>query len=240
MQVPLGHSTVSRIYFLNRHEIGPASPDPVVPVSAIIVAAGFSRRMGAFKLTLPWQKTTVVGQVAETLCKVNFREIVAVTGHRREEVEAALIDTRVRCVHNPRYATGEMLSSIQAGLAEIAPGVDAVLVCLGDQPQMEAATVQAVLAEGVRTGWRKTVIPSYDMRAGHPILVPLSLRLQIMNTTENLRSVLRANADTLIYFNVDTPTILADLDTPEDYARAHEASSSSSGTEVDPNAADRS
>jgi molybdenum cofactor cytidylyltransferase len=196
--------------------------------------------MGALKLTLPWRQTTVIGQVAETLGEVNLQDIVAVTGHRREEVEAALTGKRVRCVHNPRYATGEMLSSIQTGLAEIGPGVDAVLVCLGDQPQMEAATVQAVLAEGERTGWREVVIPSYRMRAGHPILIPLSLRLQIMNTTESLRSVLRANGDTLVYLDVDTPTILADLDTPDDYAREHAAATGSSQPGGDLNGADRS
>jgi len=40
-----------------------------------------------------------------------------------------------------------------------------------------------------------------------------------MNTTETLRTVLRANADVVHYVTVDTPSILADLDTPDDYQR---------------------
>lgn len=204
---------------MNEHEIQ-ASGSAAPRVVAVIVAAGMSRRMGAFKLTLPWGETTVIGQVAATLRTVALHEILAVTGHRREEVEAALINEPVRCVFNPHYGSGEMLSSIQAGFAEIGAGVDAVLVCLGDQPQMEAATVQAVLVEGERTGWQRVIIPSYHMRAGHPILIPTSLSQQIMNTTETLRTVLRANAERVAYLVTDAPSILADLDTPEDYARA--------------------
>lgn len=193
------------------------------PVSAIILAAGLSQRMGAFKLTLPWDGTTVVGKVATTLRSVTLHEILAVIGYRREEVEAALSDQSVRCVFNPNYATGDMLSSIQAGFAAVGASIGAVVVCLGDQPQMEAATLRAVLSEGKRTRWQRVVIPSYAMRAGHPILIPTSLRPQIMNTTESLRAVLRANANLLDYLVVDTPSILADLDTPEDYAQARGA-----------------
>ncbi len=183
-------------------------------ISALVLAAGMSRRMGAFKLTLPWRGTTVIGQVAQTLAPFDLADVVVVTGHRRKEVEAALADQPVRCVFNPNYASAEMLSSIQAGFAALSAGLDAVLVCLGDQPQMEAATVQAVLEEGARTNWNRVIIPSYDMRAGHPILIPVPLKLQIMNTTESLRAVLRANANFVDYLVVDTPTVLADLDTP--------------------------
>lgn len=176
--------------------------------------------MGTFKLTLPWRGSTVIQHVADTLRTAPLHEIIAVTGHRRHEVEAALVGRDIRCVFNPSYATGGMLSSIQTGLAALIAGDDAALICLGDQPQMEASTLDLVLAEGERTGWERVIIPSYRMRAGHPILVPGSLRLQIMHTTESLRAVLRNNAPSIEYVAVDTPTILADLDTPDDYANA--------------------
>jgi molybdenum cofactor cytidylyltransferase len=190
--------------------------------------------MGAFKLALPWGDRTVIESVVATLTATQPAEIVVVTGHRAAEVEALLAGTAARCIHNPRYESGGMLSSIQTGLSDLAarhtssqaPGVDGVppiaaaLMCLGDQPQMERATVEAVLAEGLRTGWQRVIIPSYRMRAGHPILIPSSLWLQIMNTTESLRIALRSREDLLTYLNVETDSILADLDTPEDYARA--------------------
>ncbi len=176
--------------------------------------------MGAFKLTLPWRETTVIGQIVNTLAAARLREVIAVTGHRAADVEQALAGQSVRCVFNPNYATGEMLSSIQTGIAALDAGSDAVLVCLGDQPQMEAATLSAVLREGERTGWQRVIIPSYRMRAGHPILIPSYFYMQIMNATESLRTALRSATNSIDYLTLDTPTILADLDTPDDYARA--------------------
>lgn len=209
-------------------------------IPAIVLAAGLSRRMGRFKLTLPWGKTTVIGQVIAVLETVGLTHIIVVTGHRAEEVTTAVAGTAARIVHNPDYATGEMLSSIQAGLREVVREVPvpaesdenglkpaeitkaaahppAVLLCLGDQPQMEVATVRALLAAGAAEGWSRIVIPSYGMRAGHPILLPAWLWPEVLACTGILRDVLAKHRDATRYLEVGTPTILADLDTPEDY-----------------------
>jgi molybdenum cofactor cytidylyltransferase len=185
---------------------------------ALVLAAGLSRRMGRFKLTLPWGERTVVGQVVTTLEAAGLAEIVVVTGHRADEVSAALGGTPARCVHNAGYASGEMLWSIQTGLAAMDAGVEAALLCLGDQPQMEADTVRAVLAAGDVAGWGKIVIPSYQMRAGHPILLPSWLWPEILACEGTLRDVLAAHRDQTEYLLVQTPSIMADLDTPDDYA----------------------
>jgi molybdenum cofactor cytidylyltransferase len=207
--------------------------------AAIVLAAGLSRRMGRFKLTLPWGDRTVIGQVVATLVAAGIDEVIVVTGHRADEVAAALAGTSAHHVHNPDYAAGEMLSSIQVGVraagdrvraAEARRGLKptpragesrlkpAALLCLGDQPQMQAATVQAVLAAGEADGWDRIVIPSYRMCAGHPILLPNWLWPEILSCTGTLRDVMAAHRDRTRFLVVDTPTILADLDTPEDYA----------------------
>jgi molybdenum cofactor cytidylyltransferase len=186
--------------------------------AAIVLAAGLSRRMGRFKLTLAWRDRTVIGQVAATLQAAAIGEIVVVTGHRADEVAAALAGTTARMVHNPDYAAGEMSSSIRTGLRALGAEVDGTLLCLGDQPQMEAGTVRAVLAAGAAEDWQKIVVPSYRMRAGHPILLPGWLWPEILDCTGTLRDVMAAHRARTHFLVVDTPTILADLDTPEDYA----------------------
>ena len=174
--------------------------------------------MGRFKLTLPWGERTVVGQVVATLQDAGLAEIVVVTGHRADEVSAALAGTSARCVHNAGYASGEMLGSIQMGLAAMAASVEAVLLCLGDQPQMEADTVRAVLAAGNAAGWGEIVIPSYQMRAGHPILLPRWLWPEILACQGTLREVMAAHRKQTKYLTIQTSSVLADLDTPDDYA----------------------
>jgi molybdenum cofactor cytidylyltransferase len=205
---------------------------------AIVLAAGLSSRMGRFKLTLPWGETTVLGQVLATLAAAGVGEAIVVTGHRAAEVEAAARAAirglkpllRATTVHNPAYETG-MLSSIQAGLRaaedEAAAGLRAAkdeaaaaLLCLGDQPQLEADTVRAVWAAGSQANWQRVIIPSYKMRAGHPILLPRALWPAVLAARDSLRSVLAAHRAAVDYLVVDTPSVLADLDTPEDYERA--------------------
>lgn len=173
--------------------------------------------MGRFKLTLPWAGRTVIGQVVAALRTAGLAEIVVVVGHRGAEVEAALTETAVRCVFNPNYADGEMLSSVQAGLAALDRRNAATLLCLGDQPQLEPATTQAILAAGQAAGWQTIVIPSYQMHAGHPILLPRWLWDEILACRGTLRETLARHRDQISYLVVQTPTVLADLDTPEDY-----------------------
>jgi molybdenum cofactor cytidylyltransferase len=190
-------------------------------VPALVLAAGLSRRMGQFKLLLPWADRTVIGQVVATLEAAGVGPIVVVAGHRAAEVETALAGSSARIVVNEDYASGEMLSSIQAGLRAVEHnGAGAALLCLGDQPQMRVETVKEVLAAGGRTRWAQVVIPSFQMRGGHPILLPRSLWAEILSARGTLRDVLARRRDQICYIPVDTPGVLADLDTPEDYAAA--------------------
>ncbi len=191
-------------------------------ITALVLAAGLSRRMAAPKLLLPWRGHTVIEHVVDTLAASGLADILVVTGHRGGEVAEVLARTPARTVFNLRYAEGEMLSSIQTGLAALGEdnrGVQAALLCLGDQPQMQAEAVRAVLAAGVLTDWQRVIIPSYQMRAGHPILLPRAIWPAILASQEHLRAVLMANRTNIDYVTVQTPTILADLDTPEDYQR---------------------
>jgi molybdenum cofactor cytidylyltransferase len=196
-------------------------------VTAIVLAAGLSRRMGRFKLLLPWGARTVIGQVVATREAAGVAEVVVVTGHRATDVAAALAGTSARIVFNPDYATGEMLSSIQTGLRAANPkgladpsglhAPKAALLCLGDQPQMEVATVRAVLTAGAAAGWEQIIVPSFQMRGGHPTLLPRAIWPDILAATDTLRTVLVAHKNYTYYLSVDTPSVLADLDTMEDY-----------------------
>ncbi len=145
---------------------------------------------------------------------------MVVTGHRAEEVAAALAGTRARSVVNPDYATGEMLSSVQTGLRALSVETTAALICLGDQPQMEVETARRVIEAGRASGGQALVIPSYQMRAGHPILLPRRVWPDVLAETGTLKDALAPHRADAVYVVVDTPSVLADLDTPADYEKA--------------------
>ena len=189
-------------------------------ISAIVLAAGESRRMGQPKMLLPWGESTVLGQVISVLRSAGVEDIVTVTGGFREQVEAIATRKGSPVVFNPEYAGNEMLSSIQCGLRSLKAEAEATLICLGDQPQVQERSVRRV-TETFEMSRSKLVVPSYQMRRGHPWLVARSLWGEIlaMMSPQSPRDLLNAHSNEIEYVNVDNPSILQDLDTPEDYLK---------------------
>lgn len=224
-------------------------------VTALVLAAGQSKRMGQPKMLLQWGETTVLGQVIETIQRAGIADILIVTGGAREQVESITEKYDVQTVFNKEFANGEMLSSIQAGLQELAPsalkgtspreashgdkstkkklddtgdtvggfgeGREGVLIVLGDQPQVRERSVRAVVSRFEETH-AKLIVPSYQMRRGHPWLVATSLWEEIlaMRAPESPRDFLNRHSSEIEYVNMDDLSILADLDTLDDYLKS--------------------
>jgi len=191
-------------------------------ISAVVPAAGLSSRMGGPlpKPLLPWGSSTVIETVVSTLLAAAVDEVIVVTGHRADEIEARLAGYAVRCVRNPHYARGGMLSSIQAGLRAADSETAAALLALADQPQMEVGVARQVV-QAFRAGdGHGLIVPSYALRRGHPITLPRRLWPEILalHAGDSLRSVIQRHASEIEYLAVNTPSVLADLDTPEQYA----------------------
>jgi len=130
-------------------------------ISAIILAAGKSIRMGQPKMLMPWGRTTVIGKVIGTVLAAGVDEITLVANASlAKEIELP----GMQIVLND---DGEMLSSVQAGLKAQKPSAQATLICLGDQPQVEEGSVRSVCA-AYRESKSQLVVPSYQMRRGHP------------------------------------------------------------------------
>ena len=189
-------------------------------ISAIVLAAGQSRRMGSPKINLPWGRRTVLGQVVGTLLEAGLDEIILVTGAHPVVGVDEFLKQGVKLAYNPDYASGEMLSSFQVGLKSAAVESQAALLALGDQPQMELAVVREVL-RAYTASRPRILIPSCRMRRGHPGVVSRELWGEVlsMKPPATLREFLNAHANEIAYLNVTTETVIQDLDTPEDYER---------------------
>lgn len=192
----------------------------MINISAIILAAGESKRMGQAKMLLPWGDTTVLGHVIQVYKDAGLEKIIVVTGAEREAIDQLTSEYAVTCIHNPNYSNGEMLSSIQTGLRSLDADVNAALICLGDQPQVREHVVRDILTRFV-SEQAPLIVPSYQMRRGHPWLVgrkfwPFILGLKSPATT---REFLIEHASEITYQIVDTPSVIEDLDTPEEYKK---------------------
>jgi molybdenum cofactor cytidylyltransferase len=189
-------------------------------ITALILAAGQSKRMGQPKMLLPWGETTVLEKVIATFKAGSVDDILVVTGGDWERVEA-LVGDSAGTIFNPNYAAGEMLSSVQVGLAGLKPEAEAVLIGLGDQPQVGERSVQAIVDQYRKSG-AALVVPSYQMQRGHPWLVarPHWDEILSMHPPASLRDFLNRHADEIHYVELDSSSVLQDLDTPEDYLKS--------------------
>jgi molybdenum cofactor cytidylyltransferase len=189
-------------------------------IGAVVLAAGLSQRMGRPKMTLPWRDTTIIGQVISVLLDVGIDDVLVVTGGARNDVESALAGMPVSTIFNPDFGNGEMMLSLRVGLTALHKEINAALVVLGDQPQIKLDVVKSILT-AYRQGQYHIVVPSFQSRRGHPWLVDRALWDVLLNehAISTMRQFLNQFGKQIRYVDVNTASILQDLDTPEDYLK---------------------
>jgi molybdenum cofactor cytidylyltransferase len=190
-------------------------------VGGIILAAGESRRMGQPKMLLPWGSSTIIRAVCEHAVGCRLHEIVVVAGEQFEEIQRQLADLPVRIVYNPLHAEGEMLFSLQTGLQSIWHTSSACLAFLGDQPAIETDTVSKIV-DAYYQGQGRIVAPTYEGRQGHPVLIDKAFWQEILDLPPGKapRDMLQAHEREIYSVAVNTPSVIQDIDTLEDYQRA--------------------
>lgn len=190
-----------------------------VHVAAVLLAAGTSSRMGAFKQLLPFRGTTIVRACVRTLRDSSVDEVLVVVGHRADEVRAELAGETVTLVENARYLEG-MSTSVTAGLRAVSPSAAAVMICLCDQPHLSVGVYDALLA-AYRLHRAPITVPLFGGDTGHPAIFDCSLRDEILavDPSQGLRSVTYAHRAEVMRVPVDTVGVLDDMDTAEDYER---------------------
>jgi molybdenum cofactor cytidylyltransferase len=193
------------------------------PLTALVLAAGLSSRMGQSKPLLDWGGRTVLEQIIGQLHAGGVHDVQVITGAQAEAVAAAATRAGAVAVHNPDYAEGEMLSSLQTGLRLLrdTPAC-AALVTLGDQPMLRAMNVRRIMQQYAEGG-AGIVAPSYDMRRGHPILIDRRYwdELLALPAGSAPRDVINRYAHDTAYIETDD-SVLGDIDTPDAYQAARQ------------------
>jgi probable selenium-dependent hydroxylase accessory protein YqeC len=191
-------------------------------VTAVVLAAGEARRMGRTKQLLPWGDTTVLGRTLRNLQQSAVHDIVVVTGHEAEKVAAVSAAAGVASVHNPNFVLGEMLSSLQVAVRQLAPSRAAVLVVLADQPLIGPETIDRIL-HAYWQGKGHLVAPVHRGRRGNPVLIDRAFFAALLALPPGAapRDLLRQYRHQLHLVEVASDNILRDLDLPADYERWH-------------------
>jgi len=191
-------------------------------VSAVLLAAGRSRRMGKFKPLLPFGDQSVIQSCINNLRTARISEIVVVVGHQAKNIQEHLKDFDIRFACN-QEPDSPMSASIRVGVAALSSTAKSALIALVDHPAVPPAVLTQLISE-----WQlhhgRFIQPEYRGHGGHPVLIDLEYRDELMNLDpqRGLRSLLEAHRAQLQRVATDSPYVARDMDTWEDYLRLHQ------------------
>ena len=185
-------------------------------VSAVVLAAGMSRRMGTPKQLLRIGGETILGRTLKNVRASNVSEIVLVLGHAAESVEKTIATDDLKIVRNPEYQDG-MGTSLRAGLAAVDADAEGALIILADQPWVVSETLSRLIALHQESR-PQIIIPMHRGFRGNPVLLDRSVfpEVQALHGDVGCRAIFGDHTENILKLEVDDPGILLDIDSRDE------------------------
>ena len=191
-------------------------------ISAVVLAAGASTRMGTQKLLLPLGGEPLVRRAVRQVCDAGFDDVLVVLGSEHEQTLAALDGLAVRHAVNAAYASG-MGSSFRTAVEHL-PDSTAAMFALADQPFVTTTEYRSVLDT-----YRERQSPIVSVRYGEVMAPPHLFAREFFPALARLqhgaRSLLLEHTARTVILRF-APDLLVDIDTPDDYELARSRLSS--------------
>lgn len=196
----------------------------VAPVTAILLAAGLSARMGRTKPLLEVQGKTAIRHCIDAIFQGGVERCVVVLGPESEAIQREIQDLPVTTVLNQKEGS-DMADSVRVGFGVVDNRHSGVLVALSDHPLVTADTYRALL-ETHRRNPEQILIPAYQGRRGHPTLFPVEQLRNYFNLcaaarqrSKGLRTLIDENSERVNLIPLNDEGVVLDMDTEEDYRR---------------------
>lgn len=192
-------------------------------ISAVILAAGKSSRMGSLKQLLPLRGRTLIENVLQNLRESQAGEIVLVLGFSADAILEKIPLDGVKVVVNEAYGEG-MGTSLRTGIAQVSPEADAALVILADQPFVQPGTIDQLI-RAYRDQKPQIVIPVYQGFRGNPVLLDRSVFPELLGLAGDIgcRAIFGSHTENILKVPVDDIGVLLDIDTPADFETLQKA-----------------
>ena len=191
---------------------------PRLRIGAVLLAAGEGRRMGGVaKALIRLQGVPLICRHLVALSGAGVDEVVVVTGHARDAVEAQVQGFPVTLAHNPAYAEGQE-GSVRVGLAALNGPFDAVFIVLADQPMIGAGDLTELIGAFKKRAAGHVVVPVVDGRRGNPSLLDDVAHAHILASATNLacRHLIERQPELVHVHDTANTRFIVDLDTVED------------------------
>jgi molybdenum cofactor cytidylyltransferase len=186
-------------------------------ITALILAAGYSSRMGRFKPLLPIGPVTALERSVQLFRDSGIDDVRVVIGYQAEDLVPLLQKLGVPWIINERFQEG-MLSSVKAGIETLESSRKAFFLLPADIPLVRPGTVVDLL-NAYEKDSPDILYPCFFGKRGHPPLISAALRsgIQSWDREGGLRSFLQQSQCRFVDVEVADEYILLDMDTPEQY-----------------------
>ena len=190
-------------------------------ISAVILAAGESRRMGMQnKLLLQIGSEVLIRKFVKSVCASAADTVLVVLGHEAEKIKAVLQDQALRFVKNTCYEKG-MTTSIQSGVNAASMESVGLMICLADLPFAETSDFNCLIQ--AFTDFRRTessliIVPVFQGQRGNPVLFSAEFRDKLLaHNGEGCKGIVSKYPQSVREVSMENDNLLRDIDTPEDY-----------------------
>lgn len=185
-------------------------------ITAVVVAAGMSRRMGHDnKLLLSFGGKPLFLHIVDELIASTVSEIILVRGFEEENILAHISNRKIKSYFNEDYVSG-LTSSIQTGIKHSSTNADAFLICLSDMPFVKKEHIQKIMETGENEN--RIVIPKSNGKRTHPILFSADFKNEILQHQEpnGCKRIIHQHKSKVKFIEFEEDFNI-DIDTPDDY-----------------------
>ena len=193
-------------------------------VSAMVLAAGQSRRMGTInKLLAEIDGAPMVQRVVDAIARSRVDSTLVVTGHQSADVQTALLGRDVAFIDNPDFEEG-LSASVRAGIASLGDDIDGVLICLGDMPRIKHDHIDQLIESFNPAEGRSICVPTSRGKRGNPVLFDRAFFPDLATLAGDVgaRHLIGNNGDQVYEVEVADDSIFVDVDTPKALAEINE------------------
>lgn len=186
-------------------------------ITALVLAAGQSSRMGALKPRLEIENKAVILWVVEAFQKAGIKDIRVIVGYHSKEVKQILTGIDVKIIENKAPEKG-MFSSVKVGIESLESDTEGILLIPADIPMIRSRTIEKIL-EAHTAHPDKIIFPTFLGQRGHPPFINKDCFKTILEANENanLRQVLDLFKTRWLDLPCADNGILMDMDTYADY-----------------------
>ena len=189
-------------------------------ISAIVLAAGMSTRMGQNKLLLPFKNKPLIAHAVDILLASEVNEIVVVLGHEAEKVGSEIEVKPVRLIQNPNYQQG-LSTSVRAGIEAVSHRAEGVMICLADQPLLEPADLNRIVRAftHAKRANKPIAVPFFNGQRGNPVILDSCYREAILEVVGDVgcKGVIKRYPDKVFAVEMETDHVVRDVDSIEEY-----------------------